>query len=408
MSRKEIKVFEREIKFKKNLESGDINYYNNLNITVRLDRMINYMMAESSKDNKGLLSDSIFNDKLKSPFANFYNDVVVVVSAKTSTGTIVTKERKPITFKIGNGSQKYLDFFKKFFNINQNVISIDPLISEPPSDFPEIEKRDKSLTNTSPLVLCLSSYDNRAFSGFNENREFSNDLIPGCGRGGVIIYPRVFGYLINITDTNLKSKGIKPSKINNINRLESDNRLFFKITDIEDKTFNYDDIDGIIPCIGIDNGNLRVFTINKNILDNNDNTSLLGMSKIDKDHAFQNQYLKLFNRELIKEEIQQLAHFVLNNEGTKNFASKSFPLFKIEKEVRVSGILKSAIYTTIDPIYLEVKTDNPDEKPGQLIINFKMDFETEISDETLSNMDDLKNLDLSSGGYSSQNFVIYN
>ncbi len=403
-------TFAREIKFKKNLESGDINYYNNLNITVRLDRMINYMMAESSKDNRGLLSDIDFDDKLKTPYANFYNDIVVVVSAKTSTGTIVTKERKPVKFKIGNGSQKYLDYFKKFFNINQVVISSDPLILAPPSDYLEIEKINKRQTNTSPLVLSLCSYDNRALSGFNENRQFSNDLVAGAGKGGIVIYPRVFGYLINITDS-IRNKGIPYSKINNVNKLNTDQRLFFKITDIEGQTFSYDETDGIIPSIAIDNGDFRVFTSNQTILDDNTTTSLLGMSNIDKDHSFQNQYLKLFNRELIKEEVQQLGHFITNNEGTKSFANGSFPLFKIEKEIRVNGTLTPVVYSTVDPIYLEVKTDNSDDKPGQLIINFKIDLETEITGGTLNGplpLDNLKDLILTGGTYNSQNFVVYN
>ena len=408
-------VFTREIKFKKNLESGDVNYYNNLNITVRLDRMINYMMAESSIDNKGLIPNINFNDKLKTPYANFYNDIIVEVSAKTSTGTIVRKERKPIKFKVGDGSKKYLDYFKKFFNISQVVISSDPLISKPPSDYLEIEQINKLNRNTSPLVLCLSSYDNRAFSGFNENREFSNDLVPGCGRGGIIIYPRIFGYLINIIDnTTIRNKGILFSKINNVNKLNTDQRLFFKVTDIEGQTFNYDEIDGIIPCVGIDNNSddFKIFTTNQSVLDNSDiTTSLLGMSNIDRDHSFQNQYLKLFNRELIKEEIQQLGHFILNNEGTKSFASSSFPLFKIEKEIYNNGVLTPVVYSTIDPLYLEAKTDSSDDKPAQLIVNIKIDLETEITGSTLTGsppLDNLKNLILTGGTYSSQNFIIYN
>ena len=406
-------VFTREIKFKKNLESGDINYYNNLNITVRLDRMINYMMAESSIDNKGLTPDINFNDKLKTPYANFYNDIIVEVSAKTSTGTIVRRERKPIKFRVGDGSKKYLDYFKKFFNINQVVISMDPLISKPPSDYLEIEQVNKSNRNISPLVLCLSSYDNRAFSGFNENRDFSNDLVPGCGRGGVIVYPRIFGYLINITDSNIRNKGILFSKINNVNKLNTDQRLFFKVTDIEGQTFNYNEVDGIIPCVGIDNGgDFKIFTANQSILDNSDiTTSLLGMSNIDRDHSFQNQYLKLFNRELIKEEVQQLGHFITSNEGTKSFANSSFPLFKIEKEIYNNGVLTPVVYSLTDPIYLEAKTDNSDDKPAQLVINFKIDLETEITGSTLTGnppLDNLKNLILTGKTYSSQNFIIYN
>ena len=258
--------------------------------------------------------------------------------------------------------------------------------------------------------MTLSSYDNRSLSGFNENREFSTDLIEGSGRGGVIIYPRSFGYLINITDSN-KSKGIKPDKINNVNRLITDERLFYKITDIEGKTFLYNDQDGIIPSVLIDNGDLRVFTSNEDILKNSDiTTSIFGMSDIDNDHSFQNQYLKVFNRELIKEEIQQLGNFITSNEGTKSFTNNSFPLFKIEKEVYVGSTLTPIIYSMIDPLYLEAKTDNPDDKPGQLIVNFKMDFETEITGGTITGnppLDNLKNLNLSNGSYVSESFVIY-
>jgi len=404
-------TFTREIKFRKNLESGDISYYNNLDITVRLDRMIKYMLAESSKDNKGLILDTTFDSELKSPYADFYNDIIVSVSAKTSTGTIVTKERKPVKFKIGDGSKKYLDFFKKLFNINQTVISSDPLVSLPPSDYLEIEKTNKTSRNISPLVLNLSSYDNRALSGFNENREFSNNLVPGCGRGGLIIYPRILGYLINITDNN-RNKGIKPDKINNINRLESDKRLFYRVTDIEDKTFLYDDIDGIIPVTAIDNGTFNVFTGNANILDNADvSTSIFGMSKIDLNHSFQNQYLKLFNRELIKEEIQMLGYFMIINAATKNFTNKTFPLFKIEKKIYNNGVLTPVVYSTVDPIYLQIKTDNPDDKPANLKIQLKIDVESEITNGTLkgpSPLDDLKSLNLSGGTYSSESFIIYN
>ena len=402
--------YNSEVKFRKNLESGDKSYYNNLNVTVRLDRMIKYMMAESSVDNRGLLPDIIFDDKLKTPYADFYNDIIVVITAETSSGNIVTQERKPVKFKIGDGSQKYLDYFKKFFNINQIVMSSNPLFSPPSSDYLEIEKINKTQKNTSPLVLTLSSYDNRSLSGFNENREFSTDLIEGSGRGGVIIYPRSFGYLINITDSN-KSKGIKPDKINNVNRLITDERLFYKITDIEGKTFLYNDQDGIIPSVLIDNGDLRVFTSNEDILKNSDiTTSIFGMSDIDNDHSFQNQYLKVFNRELIKEEIQQLGNFITSNEGTKSFTNNSFPLFKIEKEVYVGSTLTPIIYSMIDPLYLEAKTDNPDDKPGQLIVNFKMDFETEITGGTITGnppLDNLKNLNLSNGSYVSESFVIY-
>lgn len=396
-----------EVKFRKNLESGDKSYYNNLNLTVRLDRMIKYMMAESSVDNRGLLPDINFDDKLKSPFADFYNDIIVVTTAETNNGKIVTSERKPVKFKIGDGSKKYLDYFKKFFNINQTVMSSNPLISPPPSDYLEIEKVNKTQINTSPLVLCLSSYDNRALSGFNENREFSNNLIEGAGRGGMIIYPRTFGYLINISDTN-KTKGIRPDKINNVTTLITDERLFYKVTDIEGKTFSYDDTDGIIPSVLIDNGELRVFTGNESVL--NTSQLIFGMSEIDKEHSFQNQYLKLFNRELIKEEVQSLGYFILNNDGIKNFTNNSFPLFKIEKEVYVGSTLTPVVYSTTDPLYLEVKTDNQDDKHGQLIVNFKIDFEREITGSTLTGnppLDNLKNLNLSNGSYVSESFVVY-
>ncbi|PCI27754.1 hypothetical protein COB55_05095 [Candidatus Wolfebacteria bacterium] len=401
----------KEIKFRKNLESNDSEYYNSLDITVRLDRMINYMLAESSVDKKGIVQDISFDTNLKTPYADFYNDIVVVTSAKTTSGTEVTTEKVPVIFKIGDGSKKNLDRFKSFFNVNQVVISSDPLISPPPSDYLEIEKVSKLDTNISPLVLSLSSFDNRSMSGFNENRLFSNDLVPGSGRGGLVISPRVSGYLINITD-DLRSKGISYTKINNVDKLSTDERLFFRVTDIEGSTFEYVDQDGIVPSVLIDNGDMRVFTSNEIVLDNSDiSTGLIGMSQTNPDQSFQNQYLKLYDRELIKEEVQMMGNFISNNEGTKSFLNKDFPLFKIEKSSFLRGVDTPLVYSTIDPIYLEVKTDDPSIRVGTLKINLKMDLENEITDEDLLGpqpLDNLKDLKLTGGTYVSSSFVVYN
>lgn len=218
----------------------------------------------------------------------------------------------------------------------------------------------------------------------------------------------------------LRTKGIKPSFINEkinqrrrqgefqqLNQVD-DSRLFFRVTDIEGKTFSYEEDNGIMPVAAIDSNSFKVFELTDigQLLQ----SQLVQQPQPNLPKAFQNQYLRMFNRELVKEEVQMVGRFIEINEGTKSYTNNSYPLFKIEKDAVVGGVRTPVVYKTIDPIYIEAKTEDPFEKPAQLIINFKMDVESEVTGGTLNGpqpLNNLKDLNLSSGSYINESFVVY-
>jgi len=85
----------KKIKFKKNddhIKSGDTSFYHNLDITVELDKMIKYLLAKSSKNNIGVEISNIFDNDLKSPFADFWSEVFVHLERSDGTSEIIRKE----------------------------------------------------------------------------------------------------------------------------------------------------------------------------------------------------------------------------------------------------------------------------------------------------------------------------
>ena len=398
----------RKIKFKKNddyIKSGDTTFYHNLDITIKLDRMIKYMLAESSEGKKGKVIDNKFDNNLKSPFADFWSEVFVHIEKSDNSSDII---RKKIEFIPDSGSYDEIIRFSRFFNINQLIDSKDNRII---NDNKILEKKDEDVFR-SPFVLCLSSYDNELNKFSNE---FSSDLITGAGPGGILIQPESYGYYSNIHSNSSSNENIN-------------SKTYFRISDIE-KEFDFqqkdikDNINNayIVPAalIGRQFNNTSQFNveqirINENVLlgfvkgteltTSKTINNIMEESLINKDKAFNNQYLKLFNRQLVKSRIDYLQHFV------------EYYLTNTDKNLNLFTELNTNHYIS-KPIVLKPKTDSSFDIGGRISIKFELDIRNAVSNSYVGGLSkygttSLSNwkLDTSDSGesYVSESFVVYN
>ena len=358
----ENKLQTRKIKFKKNedyINSGDTSYYQQLNCTVKLDRMIKYLLLESSE---GRQSGSTYDEQIKSPFADFYSEIAIIVSSNTTN--LETIERKEIEFKIGEGITSDTEYFKRFFNINQTIlnnpaVNINKYLSTSFdfSDYP------------SPFVIALSSY----LSGETLS-------LGGAGKGGLIIYPRSLGYVgQNLQDIDVFSTATFPI-ISNIKK-------FYRNTDLENVDFN---ISGgvIIPAASVDTGfdGPKIFEARSEILQ--DPEELMGDEIQNPDEIekrWRNHYLRFYKRDLIQEEIKLLGNFIKHNSNPNN----TNRLFNIV----YSGNGTTPInYLSRKPLTLIAKTDNINDEIGILKINFDLDVSNALNNNQILSSNPLGDL----------------
>lgn len=376
---KDKELFTRKIKFKKNedyINSGDTSFYQNLNARVRLDRMIKYLLLESSE---GRQSGSTYNENIKSPFADFYSEVSIVVSSTTSN--LETIERKEIEFKIGEGNEADTNYFKRLFNINQ-VIKNNPVSGIMKYPDSEMDLSDYP----SPFVLALSSY----LSGETLN-------LGGAGKGGTIIYPRSLGYVgENLIAGNSATFPIIPGTT----------KKFYRDIDLENvDLFAQQNNANIIPAAVIDTGfdGLRVYEARSEILE--DPEELMGdlnqgPNEIEK--RWRNHYLRFYKRDLILEEIKLLGNFIKNNSGNENNR-----LFDITYS---SDTTTPINYVSTKPLLLVAKTNNIGDEIGVLKIIFDLDIKNAINNNQIKRatpLDDLHNWSGLTSTELSEPFVMY-
>ena len=127
-------------------------------------------------------------------------------------------------------------------------------------------------------------------------------------------------------------------------------------------------------------------------------------SLINKDKAFNNQYLKLFNRQLVKSRIDYLQHFV------------EYYLTNTDKNLNLFTELNTNHYIS-KPIVLKPKTDSSFDIGGRISIKFELDIRNAVSNSYVGGLSkygttSLSNwkLDTSDSGesYVSESFVVYN
>jgi len=376
------KLETRKIKFKKNedyLNSGDTTYYQNLNVTIHLDRMVKYLLLESSE---GRQSGSTYNEELKSPYADFFNDVAIIVSSNTTN--LETIERKEIEFTIGEGIGTDTQYFSRFFNINQTILD-NPAVG--------IDRYPQSKVNEdefpSPFVLNLSSF----LSG-------ETLQIGGSGKGGILIYPRSLGYVgenLQITESSTSTFPV----INNTKR-------FYRDIDLEN--IDFDSVgpvkSNIIPAAVVDTGfdGLKVFETRSSILQ--DPEDLLGddiQTPNEIENRWRNHYLRFYNRGLIQEEIKLLSRFIDNN---SNIGDKN-RLFNIN----LSGSTTTpSSYTSRKSLVLIAKTNDNRDQVATLTIKFSLDVSGGIDNNEIDFNNPLNDLHNWSGLTStelSQPFIRY-
>ena len=379
----ENKLQTRKIKFKKNedyINSGDTSYYQNLNVTVRLDRMIKYLLLESSE---GRQSGSTYNEQIKSPYADFYSEIAVIVSSNTSN--LETIERKEIKFKIGDNVDSDTDYFKRLFNINQTVLN------NPASG---INKYPQSEINTSeypsPFVLSLSSY----LSGETLN-------LGGSGKGGLIVYPRSLGYILENLNINRNSTATFPV-INNTKK-------FYRDIDIENVNINFLGLNNnskIIPAAVVDTGfdGIRVYEARSDILQ--DPIELMGNEIQGPDEIekrWRNHYLRFYKRGLIQEEIKLLGNFIKNNSNS-NTTNRLFDI------IYSSDTTTPINYLSKKPLILVAKTNDNRDEISVLKIKFDLDVKNGIVNNQILQANPLGDLHNWSGLTStelSEPFIVY-
>ncbi|PCI28357.1 hypothetical protein COB55_03990 [Candidatus Wolfebacteria bacterium] len=352
----------RKIKFKRNedyIGSGFTSLYENLNVTVHLDRMIKYMLLESSSDRQ---SGSTYDSTIKSPYADFFNEVVVVVSG--ATDFLERIERKEIEYKIGEQTPKDRDYFQRLFNINQTILS-DPAVGIEKYPSTTVDKRDFP----SPFVLNLSSF----LSGETLN-------IGGSGKGGLLIYPRSLGYVGENTQLTTPSTSTFPI-ISNLKR-------FYREIDLENVDFDLTNPifqnkltkSKIIPSAVVDTGKdgIKVFEIRSEILQKPE--ELLGdddQSPREIETRWRNHYLRFYNRGLIIEEIKLLSRFIEENskQGDNN------RLFDINYSG--SSTITPSSFTSRKPITFIAKTNDSRDKVGTVNIKLSLDLSSGIDNNEI-------------------------
>ncbi len=381
--RKKAELFTRRIKFKKNedyINSGDTSYYQNLNCTIRLDRMIKYLLLESSE---GRQSGSTYNEQIKSPYADFYSEIAVILSSNTTN--VETIERKEIEFKIGEGIIEDTNYFKRLFNINQTIMD-DPAAG--------INKYPISEVNTSeypsPFVLTLSSY----LSGETLN-------LGGSGKGGTIIYPRSLGYVVENLNINRNSTAVFP--------IISNTKKFYRDIDLDNKGFTFigtNNNSKIIPAAAVDTGfdGIKVYEGRSDILQ--DPTELIGNeiqgpNEIEK--RWRNHYLRFYKRELIQEEIKLLGRFIKNN-SNPNTTNRLFDI------IYSSDTTTPINYLSRKPLILIAKTNDNQDEQGTLRVKFDLDVKNGINNNQILKSDPLGDLHNWSGLTSTEltdPFIVY-
>lgn len=358
--------FTREIKFKRNedyVNSGYTGWYKNLNVTVRLDRMIKYMLLESSE---GRQSGSTYDKDIKSPFADFFSEVAIIVSSNTSN--LESVERKEIEFKIGEQNSGDREYFKRLFNINQTILD-NPAVGIDKYPTSEVDIRDYP----SPFVLSLSSF----LSG-------KTLQIGGSGKGGMLIYPRSLGYVgknLTINKPSTATFPVIPGK-----------KKFYRETDLENIDFNSISSSpfksSIIPAALIDTGfdGVKVYESRSSILQYPE--ELLGVESQDPDEIekrWRNHYLRFYDVGLIKEEIKLLGNFIKNNSDV-NDKNRLF-------DIIYSGDNITPInYLSTKPIVLIAKTDDNRDKIGTIIVKFDIDLKSAIDNGQISKTNSLNDL----------------
>ena len=401
----------KKIKFKKNddhIKSGDTSFYHNLDITVELDKMIKYLLAKSSKNNIGVEISNIFDNDLKSPFADFWSEVFVHLERSDGTSEIIRKE---IEFVPDSGSHDEIIRFSRFFNITQ-IITEDNLRLTNDNNILGSVKGDIDEFR-SPFVLSLSSYDDDLNK---HSKDFSNNLIPGAGIGGILIQPESYGYYSNIHNGSSSNENIN-------------SKTYFRTGDIEKEfTFNQSDIKDkrnnayIVPAAIVGQQfnsptqfKTNLFLTNKNVLLGKvENTGGSGEPKLEEnnilseslkneDKSFANQYLKFFDRGLAKERVNYIQRFI-------DYYTNTTDKLKLFTEVK-TNLFESK------PIVLRPRTDSTFDVGGRISIKFELDIRSAVSNGYVSgiteyNTGSLSNwkLDPSNGGesYKDESFIRYN
>ncbi len=401
----------RKIKFKKNdehIKSGDTSFYHNLDITVELDKMIKYLLAKSSKNNIGKEVSNTFDNDLKTPYADFWSEAFVHLERSDGTSEIIRKE---IEFVSDSGSHDEMIRFGRFFNINQ-IITDDNLKLSNDDNILGAVKGDIDEFR-SPFVLSLSSYD----GDLNKHsKDFSNNLIPGAGIWGVLIQPESYGYYSNVHNGSSSNENINSN-------------TYFRTGDIEKEfTFNQSDVKDnrnnayIVPAVLVGQQfNLptqfktELFLTNKNVLlgkvENTGGTgepkleenNILSESLKNEDKAFANQYLKFFDRKLVKSRVDYIQRFV-------DYYSNTTDQLKLFTEVK-TNLFQSK------PIVLRPRTDSTFDVGGRINIKFELDIRGAVSNGYVSgiteyNTGSLSNWKLDPGNngesYKDESFIRYN
>ncbi|PCI27760.1 hypothetical protein COB55_05125 [Candidatus Wolfebacteria bacterium] len=401
----------RKIKFKKNLEyieSGDTLFYQNLDITVKLDRMIKYILAESSKDKKGIIIDNKFDNNLKSPFADFWSEVFVHVERSDGTDEIIRKE---IEFVPDSGSHDEMIRFSRFFNINQVIDEKNNRLTNDNNILGSV-KGDIDVFR-SPFVLTLSSYDNKPNK---HSSDFSTELIPGAGIGGVIIQPESYGYYSNVHSGGTSSENVGTNTYFRTGDIEKE--FDFEQSNVGDKrTISY-----ITPSVMVGQQfNLdsqyktELIQTNKSVLlgrvegTGGKNEPVLEINNImteslkNEDKSFNNQYLKFFDRQLVKSRVDYVQRFV------DHYVENSDKKLNLFSELNTNHFISK-------PIVLKPKTNNYFDIGGRISIKFELNIIDAVNQGFVSGLTkyetgSLSNwkLDTSDGGeeYKTEPFVIY-
>ena len=400
----------RKIKFKKNqeyIESGITTFHHNLDITIRLDRMIKYLLAESSKNKKGVEQDNKFDNDLKTPFADLWSEGFVHIERSDGTSEILIKE---IEFIPDSGSHEDMIRFSRFFNINQ-IITEDNLKLTNDSNILGSIKGDTDVFK-SPFVLLLSSYDNKLNKHSND---FSNELLSGAGRGGILIQPESYGYYSNIHKNSSSNENINSKTYFRIGDIEKE--FEFQQSDVKDNRNNI----YIVPAALIGQQfNLNsqykpeLFNINENVLlgyvkgteltTNKEINNIMLESLKNKDKAFNNQYLKLWERGLIRSRVEYIQKFV------EYYTTNSDSKLNLFTEVKTNLFISK-------PIVLRPRTDDTFDIGGRVTIVFELDIRNAVSNSYVGGISSygttsLSNWKLDPGDsgdtYIKEPFIIYN
>lgn len=395
-----------KIKFLKNdeyIKSGVTSFHHNLDITIRLDKMIKYLLAESSKNKKGVEQDNRFDNNLKTPFADLWSEVFVHLERSDNTSEIIRKE---IEFVPDSGSHDEMIRFSRFFNINQLIDENDNRFTNDNNILGSV-KGDPDIFK-SPFVLTLSSYDNKL------NKD-SNDLIPGAGIGGILIQPESYGYYSNIHNNSSSNENINSKTYFRTGDIEKE--FEFQQSNVKDNRNNA----YVVPSalvgqqFNIDSQfKPELFKINENVLlgyvkgteltNSKEINNIMLESLKNKDKAFNNQYLKLWERGLIKLRVDYIQKFV---EYYTTNADSKLNLFTEDK----TNLFRSK------PIVLRPRTNNTFDVAGRITIRFELDIRDAVSNSYVGGLSkydttSLSNWKLDPGNsgenYKSEPFVIYN